>query len=145
MANESSSPPAVFLSYAHADQAKAQRLAAAFEHHGFVVWWDGLIEGGAQFAKSIREALDGALEGGRPMVSITLGAYAAESDVADLLRETEAAHSGVAIGSYPFSKDGRYGANFVMRSEDEAAARECSTALSRTLAAAGFETVEGGI
>ena len=42
------------------------------------------------------------------MVSVTVGARAAESDVADLLRETEAANPGVAIGSYPFFKDGRY-------------------------------------
>lgn len=60
MASESSNAPAVFLSYAHADQAKAQRLATALVRHGFVVWWDGLIEGGAQFAKSIREALEAA-------------------------------------------------------------------------------------
>jgi TolB-like protein len=55
-----SNPPAVFLSYAHEDQAKAQRLAAALTQRGYLVWWDGLIEGGAQFAKSIREALEAA-------------------------------------------------------------------------------------
>ncbi|HEY0164531.1 MAG TPA: TIR domain-containing protein, partial [Sphingomicrobium sp.] len=60
MTSESSSPPAVFLSYGHADRATAQRLAAALAKHGFVVWWDELIEGGAQFAKSIREALEAA-------------------------------------------------------------------------------------
>ena len=60
MASGTSSPPAVFLSYAHADQAKAQRLAAALAQHGYVVWWDKLIEGGAQFARSIREALEAA-------------------------------------------------------------------------------------
>ena len=49
------------------------------------------------------------------------------------------------IGSYPFFKDGRYGANFVMRSEDEGAAQRCSAELSGKLADAGFETVEGGI
>lgn len=55
-----SSPPAVFLSYVHEDQVKARRLAAALADRGYVVWWDGLIEGGAQFAKSIREALEAA-------------------------------------------------------------------------------------
>ena len=79
------------------------------------------------------------------MVSVTVGAFAAESDVADLLRETEEAHAGVAIGSYPFFKDGRYGANFVMRSEDEAAARRCTDDLAGKLGDAGFEAVEGGI
>lgn len=104
-----------------------------------------ILAGVPHIAASMLEALDGALEGGRPMVSVTVGAYAAESDVADLLRETEAAHAGVVIGSYPFFKDGRYGANFVMRSEDEGAAQRCSAELSGKLADAGFETVEGGI
>jgi len=104
-----------------------------------------ILAGVPHIAANMLEALDGTLEGGRPMVSVTLGAYAAESEVADLLRETEAAHSGVAIGSYPFFKDGRYGANFVMRSEDEAAARRCNDELAGKLEEAGFETVEGGI
>ena len=104
-----------------------------------------ILAGVPHIAANMLEALDGALEGGRPMVSVTLGAYAAESEVADLLRETAAAHSRVAIGSYPFSKDGRYGANFVMRSEDESAAKRCNDDLAGKLGEAGFETVEGGI
>jgi len=104
-----------------------------------------ILAGVPHIAANMLEALDGALEGGRPMVSVTLGAYAAESEVADLLREMEAEHSGVAIGSYPFFKDGRYGANFVMRSEDESAARRCNDELAGKLGEAGFETVEGGI
>ncbi len=104
-----------------------------------------ILAGVPHIAANMLEALDGTLEGGRPMVSVTLGAYAAESEVADLLRETEAEHSGVAIGSYPFFKDGRYGANFVMRSEDEGAARRCNDDLAGRLGQAGFEIVEGGI
>ena len=77
-----------------------------------------ILAGVPYIAASMLEALAGKLEGGRPVVSVTVGARAAESDVADLLRETEEAHPGVAIGSYPFFKEGRYGANFVIRSED---------------------------
>ena len=104
-----------------------------------------ILAGVPQIAASMLEALTGTLEGGRPMVSVTVGAFSAESDVADLLRETEAAHPGVAIGSYPFSKDGRYGANFVIRSEDGDAARGCGDDLLAKLAAAGFEARDGGI
>ena len=91
------------------------------------------------------EALSGQLEGGKPIVSVTVGARAPESDVADLLRETEAAHPGVAIGSYPFFKDGRYGANFVIRSEDGDLARSTSEDLADRLREAGFEPVAGGL
>ena len=103
-----------------------------------------ILAGVPHIAGKMLEALDGTLQGGRPMVSVTLGAFAAESEVADLLRETEAAHEGVAIGSYPFFKDGRYGANFVMRSEDEGAARRCNDDLAGKLGEAGVETIEGG-
>ena len=91
------------------------------------------------------EALTGQLEGGRPVVSITVGARAAESDVADLLRETEAAHPGVAIGSYPFFRDGKYGANFVIRSEDGDLARATGDELAGRLKDAGYDPIEGGL
>ena len=56
MASESDRPT-LFLSYAHGDQAPAQRLARALERAGYTVWWDALIEGGSRFAASIDEAL----------------------------------------------------------------------------------------
>ncbi len=48
----------LFLSYAHADQARATALVRALEAQGFDVWWDALIEGGALFADSIEAALN---------------------------------------------------------------------------------------
>ena len=104
-----------------------------------------ILAGVPHIAASMLEALTGTLEGGRPVVSVTVGARAPESDVADLLRETEEAHPGVAIGSYPFFKDGRYGANFVIRSQDGDLARETGSDLAERLREAGFEPVEGGI
>ena len=96
-------------------------------------------------AASMLEALTGKLEGGRPVVSVTIGARAPESDVADLLRETEEANPGVAIGSYPFFRDGRYGSNFVIRSEDGDLARRTGDQLSSKLREAGYEPVDGGL
>jgi molybdenum cofactor synthesis domain-containing protein len=104
-----------------------------------------ILAGVPYIAASMLEALTGKLEGGRPIVSVTIGARAPESDVADLLRETEAAHPGVAIGSYPFFKEGRYGANFVIRSEDGELAKRTGEELSSKLREAGYEPVEGGL
>jgi len=104
-----------------------------------------ILAGVPHIAASMLEALDGTLEGGRPMISVTLGAFSAESDVAELLRETEGRHPGVSVGSYPFFKDGRYGANFVVRCDDEALAAACAEELGRKLADAGIEAVRGGI
>jgi molybdenum cofactor synthesis domain-containing protein len=104
-----------------------------------------ILAGVPHIAASMIEALSGKLEGGQPVISVTLGARVAESDVADLLRETEAAHPGVAIGSYPFVRDGGFGANFVIRSEDGELARATASELARGLRDAGIEPVEGGI
>jgi molybdenum cofactor synthesis domain-containing protein len=104
-----------------------------------------ILAGVPYIAASMLEALTGKLEGGRTIVSVTVGARAPESDVADLLRETEAANPGVAIGSYPFFKEGRYGANFVVRSEDGELAKRTGEELSEKLREAGYEPVEGGL
>jgi molybdenum cofactor synthesis domain-containing protein len=104
-----------------------------------------VLAGVPDIAASMLQALSGKLEGGRPMVSVTIGARAPESDVADLLRETEDAHPGATIGSYPFFKDGRYGSNFVIRSEDAELARLTGNDLAERLRDAGYEPIEGGL
>ena len=104
-----------------------------------------ILAGVPYIAAAMLEALSGKLQGGRPVVSVTVGARAPESDVADLLRETEAANPGVAIGSYPFFREGRYGANFVIRSEDGDLAKRTGNELSAKLREAGYEPVDGGI
>ncbi len=104
-----------------------------------------ILAGVPHITAGMLDALTGTLEGGRPLVSVTLGAWAAESEVADLLRAAEHANDGVSIGSYPFFREGRVGANFVVRSEDEALARRCAGELGATLSEAGFAVFEGGI
>ena len=104
-----------------------------------------IMAGVPGIAAAMLEALTGTLQGGRPLVSVTVGARAPESDVADLLRATEEAHPGVAIGSYPFFRDGRYGANFVIRSEDGELAQRTGEDLAERLREAGFDPVDGGL
>ena len=65
--------------------------------------------------------------------------------IADLLRETERLHDDCQIGSYPFFRDGRVGANFVIRSTSAAILEDVSAALTTGLAALGREAVAGGI
>jgi hypothetical protein len=91
------------------------------------------------------DALTGTLEGGAPLLSETLGMWGAESEVADILREVEQAHPGCQIGSYPFFREGKTGANFVVRSTDPALLRACIDALSAALAEAGHDFTPGGI
>ena len=91
------------------------------------------------------DALTGTLEGGAPLLSETLGCWTAESEVADILRQIERAHEGVQIGSYPFFREGRVGANFVIRSTDAGLVSRCAEALVEALEAGGITVHRGEI
>jgi molybdenum cofactor synthesis domain-containing protein len=104
-----------------------------------------IMAGVPHITAGMLDTLTGTLEGGRPVVSRTIGCWVAESEVADLLREAEKSHAGVSIGSYPFFREGRTGANFVVRSPDAALADTCIADLSATLTATGRTVIADGI
>lgn len=91
------------------------------------------------------DALTGTLEGGAPLIAETIGCWTAESEVADILRQAEKDHEGVQIGSYPFFREGRVGANFVVRATDSALVARCIASLSHALEAAGYPVTQGEI
>jgi molybdenum cofactor synthesis domain-containing protein len=104
-----------------------------------------ILAGVPHIATLMLESLSGQLEGGRPLISRTVGGMVAESEVAELLRDVEAAYPGCQIGSYPFFKEGRVGANFVIRSTDETLLAACEAELVARLTGEGRIVVEGGI
>jgi molybdenum cofactor synthesis domain-containing protein len=104
-----------------------------------------ILAGVPHITAGMLDALTGTLEGGLPVVSVTLGGMVPESDVADLLRETERAYEGVAIGSYPFFREGRVGANFVVRSESMEEAQAVADLLQASMESAGYQVVMGGV
>ena len=104
-----------------------------------------ILAGVPHIASLMLESLSGKLEGGRPLVSRTIGCFVPESEVADLLADAEKAHEGVQVGSYPFFRDGRVGANFVVRGVDPALVDACIGAIAAGLAALGYEGVDGGV
>jgi molybdenum cofactor synthesis domain-containing protein len=104
-----------------------------------------ILAGVPHIAGMMLEALSGTLEGGRPLLSRTIGCWVAESEIADTLRETERAHAGCQIGSYPFFREGRTGANFVLRSTESDALDACVEDLVARLAEIGLVAVDGGI
>jgi len=104
-----------------------------------------VLAGVPHIAAGMLDALTGTLEGGLPLVSRTIGCWVPESEVADLLATTERAHEGVAIGSYPFFREGQVGANFVVRATSQAVVDACTEELLAALRALGREPVDGGI
>ncbi len=61
------------------------------------------------------------LSGGAPLLSRSLRVVRGEGDIAGPLGEFAARHPDLSVGSYPFQKDGIYGANLVVRGQDAAA------------------------
>jgi molybdenum cofactor synthesis domain-containing protein len=104
-----------------------------------------LMAGVPHITAQMLDALTGTLEGGAPLITETIGCWVAESEIADLLREVETAHEGCQIGSYPFFREGRVGANFVLRSTDADELRSAVDSLCDGLGTAGYDFTPGGI
>jgi len=104
-----------------------------------------IMAGVPSITAGMLDALSGELEGGLPLLSDTIGCWVGESEVAELLRQTEKDHAGCQIGSYPFWKDGKTGANFVIRSVNADDLAACTRDLAAALEAIGRPALAGGI
>lgn len=71
------------------------------------------------------------LTGGAPLLSQSLRIYRGEGDIAGPLGKLAEAHPELSIGSYPFQRDGVYGAQIVIRGTDGAAIDAAMAALSK--------------
>jgi molybdopterin-biosynthesis enzyme MoeA-like protein len=104
-----------------------------------------IMAGVPHITAGMLDALTGTLEGGAPLLSHQVGCWVAESEVAALLGDTEKAHEGCQIGSYPFFREGKTGANFVVRSTDPVKLSACIAALISGLDGLGYPCFDGGI
>ena len=104
-----------------------------------------LMAGVPHITAGMLDALTGTLEGGAPLLAETIGCWVAESEVASLLREVEKAHENCQIGSYPFFREGKVGANFVIRSTSAEDLASCVDTLCDGLATSGYDFTPGGI
>lgn len=104
-----------------------------------------LMAGVPHITAGMLDALTGTLDGGAPLQSETIGCWTAESEVSEILREVEKAHENCQIGSYPFFREGRVGANFVVRSTDTDDLKSCVDTLCEALGEHGFDFTPGGI
>ncbi len=74
------------------------------------------------------------LTGGAPLLSQTLTVYRGEGDIAGPFGELAEAYPDLSMGSYPFQRDGKYGANLVVRGQDAARLEEAMGKLSEIFA-----------
>lgn len=104
-----------------------------------------LMAGVPHITAGMLDALTGELEGGAPLLADTVGAWVPESEIAGLLFEIERTHTGSQIGSYPFFREGKVGANFVVRSTDADTLKSCIDSLCEGLGEMGYDFTPGGI
>jgi molybdenum cofactor synthesis domain-containing protein len=102
-----------------------------------------IMAGVPMITQGMLAALDGKLEGGAPVLSRTVAAWTQESQAAAILKRTEKENPGAQIGSYPFWREGKTGANFVIRSTDPAQLADVAQKLMAGLAEAGITPVDG--
>jgi molybdenum cofactor synthesis domain-containing protein len=102
-----------------------------------------IMAGVPTITQGMLAALDGKLQGGARVLSRTVAAWTQESAAAATLAAVEKAHEGVQIGSYPFWREGRTGANFVIRATDAALLDTVASALMTGLHDIGIEPIDG--
>ncbi len=93
-----------------------------------------IMAGVPKIMQAMLEGIRPHLKGGATVLSKALTVRAPESRMADALRIIQENHTDVAIGSYPFFKDGLGGAQIVIRSTNMAA---IDAAMEEVKAAAG--------
>jgi molybdopterin-biosynthesis enzyme MoeA-like protein len=85
--------------------------------------------------RAMLEAIEPELPRGVPVTSVTLEAAIPEGRIAPGLAAVQKAHPDVAIGSYPFMREGPqpYGAQLVVRGRDKDAVERAVQALNALL------------
>jgi molybdopterin-biosynthesis enzyme MoeA-like protein len=88
----------------------------------------------AMFAAAAEE-----LRRGAAIRAASVDVWLREGDFADTLERIAFAHPQVEVGSYPFAREGRFGANLVVRGTDEALVRKVLDEITQEMEALGGE------
>ena len=101
---------------------------------GFTVENVHVMAGVPQVFQAMVATVMPTLTGGAPLLSQSLRIYRGEGDIASPLSELAAEFSDLSIGSYPFQKDGVFGAQIVIRGSDGARVDAAMTKLAEIFA-----------
>ncbi len=93
-----------------------------------------VLAGIPAIARAMFESAAAELARGAPIHSRSVDVLLREGDIADPLERIARAHPEVEIGSYPFTRDGRFGANLVVRGTDAAAVEAVLAEIEATMA-----------
>jgi molybdenum cofactor synthesis domain-containing protein len=101
---------------------------------GFRIGNVHVMAGVPSIMQAMMDAVAPTLKTGVTMLSESIRADAKEGDIAIPLRDVQRVYPDVAIGSYPFSDEGGFNTNVVLRSRDAARLAEAADAVRAMLA-----------
>jgi molybdenum cofactor synthesis domain-containing protein len=110
---------------------------------GFQVGNVFVLAGVPSIMRAMFDGLKDRLVGGAPMLSRTVSAFLAEGAVAKGLGELQQRYMDLDIGSYPYFRQGRYGASFVLRGTEHTRIDGAAAELRALITSLGADPIEG--
>jgi len=102
-----------------------------------------VMAGVPSIMRAMFEGLRHGLAGGRPMLSRTISAFLGEGIIAAGLGQLQQVYGDLDIGSYPFFRQGQFGASFVLRGTEQARIDAAAKQLAALIRELGTEPIEG--
>ena len=99
-------------------RAPGFKMENVFVMAGIPLIMQGMLEGARHY-----------LKGGDVIKSSSVDVFTPESNVAEELAQLQNKFPNVEIGSYPFSKENKFGTSLVLRSKDEELLNNCKLEL----------------
>jgi molybdenum cofactor synthesis domain-containing protein len=110
---------------------------------GFQIGNVFVLAGVPAICRAMFDGLKGRLRTGDKVLSVTISAHIGEGVIAKGLGELQGRYMQLEIGSYPFFRQGRFGASFVLRGTDEAALKSAAEELRALIRRLGGDPIEG--
>ena len=110
---------------------------------GFQIGNVFVLAGVPAICHAMFDGVKGRLRVGDRMLSATVSGYVGEGVIAKGLGALQDRNPQLEIGSYPFFRQGRFGASFVLRGTDAAAIKVAAEELRGIIRGLGAEPIEG--
>jgi len=110
---------------------------------GFQIGNVFVLAGVPSICRAMFDGIKGRLKVGDKMLSATISGHVGEGIIAKGLGALQDRYPVLEIGSYPFFRQGRFGASFVIRGTDSTAIKAAAEELRGIIRGLGAEPIEG--
>jgi len=110
---------------------------------GFQVGNVFVLAGVPAICRAMFDGLKGKLKTGDKVLSLTISGYVGEGVIAKGLGQLQERYASLDVGSYPFFRQGKFGASFVLRGTDVSALKSAAEELRALIRSLGADPIEG--